>query len=168
MSEAAPAPPPAEIQPPVEALPAYTEEWLTDIPGQQYSVAIKVPEAGHITGTLRVDDANDYRGVYVDLFAADENAPPGSGKALLHTLAHEASQYRATEMSGHFTSPAALGAFGSVVGRENVRFTVRHGEAATDVTFEEAMSDPTRYIATAPLPQEQPAVKAHDDYAIAA
>jgi hypothetical protein len=54
---------------------------------------------------------------------------------------------------GHFISKAALGAFASVVGPENVSFSQRFSGQPVDITVDDAMHRPGDFIAKAPIPQ---------------
>ncbi len=128
--------------------PKSSVEWFRDSE-HTYSVIIGEPGVGRATGTL-----NDYgdtapRSIYVDMFAADT---PGnhSGTRLLELLRDEGRKYGATSMSGHFISPASLGAFLNVVDGE-VSFRPRYSHEPISITAEEAMKSPQSYIASASI-----------------
>lgn len=114
-----------------------------------YGVKISRPDTGSAEATLSYsgEDAS----LYVDIFAASEGAPKGSGKKLLRSIVDSAAEYKPKSISGHFTNASALGAFGSEFGKENVTFKTRATGKAADITFEEAMKSPGDYVATASL-----------------
>jgi hypothetical protein len=114
------------------------------------SYGLKVQqETGSAEATLRF--SGDESSIYVDAFGKNDNAPKGSGKALLNEIIEKSSQYNPTSISGHFTNQSALGALGSLLGKENITFSSRATGKALDISFAEAMKSPQNYIASAKL-----------------
>jgi len=143
-----------EIVPAAESLPEYASLWSEGFPGRTYRLHIVVPEAGSITSKLRIDDANQFRGMRVDLFRTKKGAPEGSGVVLLRILAHEASANGVTQISGYFNTPETLDAFGTVFGKDNLQFTPVGEEGLPSPTFDEAVMTPGLYTTTVALPPE--------------
>lgn len=132
--------------------PEYDPDW------QRYDensagVVIKVPDVGTATGTLTDYGEARPRELYVDLFQSDRPGE-GAGKRLLGYLKQEGLQYGAQIMSGHFTSPAALGAFLSVAEGSPVQFSMHYSGEPVNITPDEAMQNPGLYNAATPIYNE--------------
>lgn len=154
---------PIKPRSPVAAKPASpppvskaTSNW-SNYGNDTFGLSLHDPQVGRASATLSFGRDNKSQ-LYVDLFHRAEQAAPGAGKTLLRRIVEHAGQYSPETISGHFTNPAALGAFGSTFGRENITFKPRLGGESQSVLFDEAMRDPARYVASARLSQVVPKV----------
>lgn len=123
-------------------------KWF-DYGDDTYGLLINDPNFGRAEATLRFSD--DRSGVYVDMFNKNQNASSGAGKALLREIFNSTKKHSPEYIEGHFTSKAALGALGSEFGKDSIRFRTRLTGEPTDITFDQAMSNPDRYISRAVL-----------------
>lgn len=128
--------------------PQLSSNWINE-GKDSYGLLLKNRGVGRASATLSFD--GDKSQLYLDMFSRARLARPGAGKTLLRNVVESTRQYSPETISGHFTSPAALGSFGSVFGKENVTFQARMGNATQNIAFDDAIQDPSRYIASVRL-----------------
>lgn len=126
-------------------------EWFTEVPGKEYGLVITEPVVGSISSTLSVDIQNlNNRSLYIDMFEAGQPGN-GVGKRLVQLAKADGEQYGATEMSGHFISRAALGAFIAATEDAEPTFTNKGTGEQLDISVHRAMEAPEYYVTTAHL-----------------
>ncbi len=142
----------------VEPVAKDKSDWV-QYDSDTYGLKVESTGVGKAEATLRFD--GDTSQIYIDMFAAQKGAKKGSGRSLLRSVVEKSKQYKPRQVSGHFTNPAALGALGAEFGRDNVSFYLRNAAGGAgkkeNVTFEEAMQDPGKYLAVAELEPKQQA-----------
>lgn len=109
---------------------------------------------GKYTSESTLNFKNNTASLYLDLFQKTAKAPAGTGKEIIKNILKETAQYNPTTISGNFTNPQALGAFASVVGKENIKFFSKLKKTPANVSFEEAIKNPAQYIAQANIPSQ--------------
>lgn len=135
----APKPAEAKIEPPAPRWVKYNDN--------SYGVSVDLPGKGKGSSTLNYD-ADGSPHLYVDIFSKENGAPAGTGKEIIRKMVESAGEYGPKTVSGHFTTPEALGALGSEFGRENVKFRNRFDGQPVNITFQEAAKNPSAYIAS--------------------